>query len=467
MFPTPRIVSVWRNRERHGCPFLKLFKDIDSHLHLGNCLTFLFKYCSHRVLCSGQNYFHHGSKMLQRHYFADKGPSSQSYGFSSSCVWMWELDSKESWGLKNWCFWTVVLKKTLESPSDSKEIKPVYPKGNQLWIFIGRIDAEAEAPILWPPDTKNWLIWKDPDGGKDWRQEEKGMTEDEMVGWRHLLNGHGFEQTPGDSEGQGSLECRSPRGRKESDTTEWPNSNKGKCYLPSELGWYLHWWVKFLAPCHKSGASLVAQTVKNLPAMREIGVRSLSQEDLLEKLMATHSSIPAWKIPWTEEPGYSPQGRKELDMTEWPTLPLWHKSRRTHQTTRWWGVEGSVLVRTPLIKTEICTQCVCYISKHSDCLQEKHLWTRLNRELNLLPFPCSSIRSERMTDKRRLFSVQYSATFSQKWIKWVCHFTENNWQYLLPMKQSELSSKDSNPGELVSAILSLPASQSLKTFLMR
>ena len=338
MFPTPRIVSVWRNRERHGCPFLKLFKDIDSHLHLGNCLTFLFKYCSHRVLCSGQNYFHHSSKMLQRHYFVDKGPSSQSYGFSSSHVWMWELDSKESWGLKNWCFWTVVLKKTLESPLDSKEIKPVHPKGNQLWIFIGRIDAEA--PILWPPDAKNWLIWKDPDGGKDWRQKEKGMTEDEMVGWHHLLNGHRFEQTLGDSEGRGSLECCSPRGCKESDTTKWLKSNKGKCYLPSELGGYLHWWAKFLAPCHKSGASLVAQTVKDLPAMWETGVCSLGREDLLEKLMATHSSIPAWKIPWTEEPGYGPQGRKELGMTEWLTLPLWHKSRRTHQTTRWWGVEG-------------------------------------------------------------------------------------------------------------------------------
>ena len=129
----------------------------------------------------------------QKHYFADKGPFSQSYGFSSSHVWMWELDHKENWAPKNWCFWTVVLEKTLESPLDSKEIQPVHPKGNQSWIFIERTDAEAEAPVSQPPDVKNWLIGKDPDAGKDWGQEEKGMTEDEMVGWHHQLNGHEFE----------------------------------------------------------------------------------------------------------------------------------------------------------------------------------------------------------------------------------------------------------------------------------
>ena len=129
----------------------------------------------------------------QRHYFANKGPSSQGYGFSSGRVWVWELDYKEIWSLKNWCLWTVVLEKTLESPLDCKEIQPVHPKGNQSWIFMGRTDAEAEAPILWPPDVKNWLIWKDPDAGKDWREEEKGMTEDEMVGWHYRLNGHEFE----------------------------------------------------------------------------------------------------------------------------------------------------------------------------------------------------------------------------------------------------------------------------------
>ena len=117
----------------------------------------------------------------QRHYFTDKGPYSQSYGFSSSHVWMWELDWEESWALKNWCFWIVMLKKTFESPLDCKEIQPVHPEGNQSWMFIGRTDAEAEAPILWPPDAKYWLIGKDPDPGKDWGQEEKGVTEDEMT----------------------------------------------------------------------------------------------------------------------------------------------------------------------------------------------------------------------------------------------------------------------------------------------
>ena len=113
--------------------------------------------------------------------------------FSGSHVWMWQLDYKESWALQNWCFWTVVLEKTLESLLDGKELQLVHPKGNQSWIFIGRTDAEAETPILWPCDVKNWLIWKDPDSGKDWRREEKGTTEVEMVGWHHQLNGHEFE----------------------------------------------------------------------------------------------------------------------------------------------------------------------------------------------------------------------------------------------------------------------------------
>ena len=128
----------------------------------------------------------------QRHYFANKGPTSQGYGFFSGHVQMWELDCKESWVLKNWCFWTVVLEKTLESLLDCKEIQLVHPKGDQSWVCIGRTDAEAETPILWPPDVKNWLIGKDPDVGKDWRWEEKGMTEGEMVGWHHWLNRHEF-----------------------------------------------------------------------------------------------------------------------------------------------------------------------------------------------------------------------------------------------------------------------------------
>jgi len=129
---------------------------------------------------------HHIKK--QRHYLNYKGPSSQGYGFSSGHVWMWELDYKESWVPKNWCFWTVVLEKTLESPLDCKEIQPVHPKGDQSWVFIGRTDVEAETLILWPPDAKRWLIGKDSDAGKDWRREEKEMTEDEMVGWHHSLD---------------------------------------------------------------------------------------------------------------------------------------------------------------------------------------------------------------------------------------------------------------------------------------
>ena len=145
----------------------------------------------------------------QRRYFADKYPSSQSDGFSNDRVWMWELGHKEGWMLKNWCFRTVVLEKTLESPLDSKEIKPVNTKGNQPWIFFGRTDAEAEAPVLWPPDAKNWLTGKDPDAGKG-----EGAAEDEMIREHHRLNGHEFEQTPEDSEGQESLACCSPWGRR-------------------------------------------------------------------------------------------------------------------------------------------------------------------------------------------------------------------------------------------------------------
>ena len=133
---------------------------------------------------------------------------------------MWKLEYKESWVPKNPCFWNVVLEKTLASSLDFKEIQPINPKGSQSWVFIGRTDVEAETAILWPPDVKSWLIWKDPDGGKDWGWEEKGMTEDEMVGWHHRLCGHEFEWTPGVGDGQGGLACFSAWGCKELDTTE-------------------------------------------------------------------------------------------------------------------------------------------------------------------------------------------------------------------------------------------------------
>ena len=169
-----------------------------------------------RHLLLGRKAMTNLDSILKSRDVADKGPSSQSYGFSSSHVWMWELNHNESWMLKNWCLWTVVLEKTLESPLDCKLVNP---KGNQSWIFIRRTDIEAEAPVLWPPDAKSWLIGKDPDAGKDWRQEEKGTTEDEMVGWHHRLSGHEFEQDTGGGGGQGGLAC-SPWGHKELDTTE-------------------------------------------------------------------------------------------------------------------------------------------------------------------------------------------------------------------------------------------------------
>ena len=148
----------------------------------------------------------------RRHHFADKDLSIQIY--SSSHVWMWELDHKESWAPKNWCFWTMVLEKTLQSPLDCKEIQPVHPKGNQSWVFIGRTDVGVETLILWPPDAKSWLIWKDPDAGKDWGQEEKETTEDELVGWHHRLNGHEFGWTLEVGDVQGGLACCSLWGRR-------------------------------------------------------------------------------------------------------------------------------------------------------------------------------------------------------------------------------------------------------------
>ena len=150
--------------------------------------------------------------------------------------WMWELNCEESWVPKNWCFWTVVLEKTLESPLNCKEIQPVHPKGDQSWVFSGRTDVEAETPILWPPHVKNWLIGKDPNAGKDWGQEEEGTTENEMVGWHHRLNGHEFGWTLGVGDGQGGLACCGSWGRKELDTTERLNWN-WKC---GTLFWVLY-----------------------------------------------------------------------------------------------------------------------------------------------------------------------------------------------------------------------------------
>ena len=140
--------------------------------------------------------------LKQRRYFADKGPSSQGYGFSSGHTWMWELDCEEGWAPKNECFWTVMLEKTLESPLDCKETQPVHSKGDQSWVFFGKNDAKAETPVLWPPHAKSWLIGKDPDAGRDWGQEEKGTTGDEMAGWHHRLDGLESVWTPGVGDGR-------------------------------------------------------------------------------------------------------------------------------------------------------------------------------------------------------------------------------------------------------------------------
>ena len=166
----------------------------------------------------------------QRHHSADRGPYSQSYGFSSSLVWMWELDHTEGWAPKNWCFQTVLLEKTFKSPLDCKEIKPVNPKGNQPWIFIGRTDTKAEAPILWRPDSKSQLFGKDSNAGKDWGQEKRAIK-DGRVGWHHWLNGHEFEHTLRNSKGPGSLACFSSWDHKELDTTEQLNNKNRMHYI--------------------------------------------------------------------------------------------------------------------------------------------------------------------------------------------------------------------------------------------
>ena len=154
--------------------------------------------CSHEIkrhLLLRRKAMTNRDSILKSRDMTNKGPSSQSYGFICSHVWMWELDHKESWVPKNWCFWAVVLEKSLESPLDSKEIKPINPIRNQPWIFIGKTDGEAEAPVLWPHNAKIQIVGKDPDAGKDWRQEEKRVTADEMAGWHHQHNGQEFEQS--------------------------------------------------------------------------------------------------------------------------------------------------------------------------------------------------------------------------------------------------------------------------------
>ena len=227
----------------------------------------------------------------------NKGPSSQGYGFSSGHVWMWELDCEESWAPKNWCFWTVVLEKTLERPLDCKEIQPVHPKGDQSWVFFGRNDAKAETPVLWPPHAKRWLIGKDSDAGRDWGQEEKGMTEDEMAGWHHRLDGRESEWTPGVGDGQGGLACCDSWGRKESDTTErlnWTELNWRISLLFLALPWHpdclgLHLWSEGGLGERLYGTQLPHQSSTSAP-----------------QLTLKHWSVRCWGFPGLHFPGWAP-----------------------------------------------------------------------------------------------------------------------------------------------------------------
>ena len=187
---------------------------------LSFCLFILFTGFSRQEYWSGLPFPSPVDHILSDIALPTKVRLNQGYGFSCGHVWMWELDCEESWALKNWCFWTVVLEKTLESSLGCKEIQPVHSKGDQSWMFFGRNDAKAETPVLWPPDAKSWLIGKDSDAGRNWGQEEKGTTEDEMAGWHHWLDGREFEWSPGVGDGQGGLACCNSWGCKESDTTE-------------------------------------------------------------------------------------------------------------------------------------------------------------------------------------------------------------------------------------------------------
>ena len=206
---------------------------------------------------------------------------------------MWVLDYKESWALKNWCFWTVVLEKTLESPLDYKEIQPVHPKGHQSWVFIARTDVEAEIPILWPPDVKRWLIWKDPDAGKDWGQEEKEMTEDDMVGWHHQLNGHGFGWIPRVGDGQGGLVCCGSWGCQELNMTEQLNWTELKPMGPNAM--ILVFWMLSFKPAF----SLSSFTFKRpfSTSLSAIRVLSSAYIRLLVFLLAILIPVCAFSSP--------------------------------------------------------------------------------------------------------------------------------------------------------------------------
>ena len=209
--------------------------------------------------------------------------------------------------VKNWCFWTVVLEKTLESPLDCKEIWPVHPKGDQSWVFIGRTDAEAETPIFWPPHAKCWLIGKDPDSGRDWGQEEKGTTEDEMAGWHHWLNGHESEWTPGIGDGQWGLACCDSWGLKESNTTERLNwteliEEKERCTGERAQQFVL----KYHACLHSHDRVFV--TLWTVPCQVPLPMRFF-QARILKQVAISYSRGSSWSRDWTHVPCVSCTGR--------------------------------------------------------------------------------------------------------------------------------------------------------------
>ena len=227
---------------------------------------------------------------------------------------MWKLEYKESWVPKNWCFWTVVLEKTLESPLDCKEIQPVHPKGDQAWVFIGRTDVEAETPKLWPPDVKSWLTWKDPDVGKDWGQEGKGTTEDEMVGWHHRLGGHGFGWTPGVGYGQRGLACCGSWG------------HRVRHNWVTELNW-VPWLVKSRGKKTKT---------KNKNPFRASGL-------LFDK-------TPTWKLFMRKDRGQEEKGMTEDEMVEWQ---YWLNGHEFVQTPGDSEGQGSLVCWSPQCHKEL------------------------------------------------------------------------------------------------------------------
>ena len=289
MIPITRcssIQGVWGQRgEKGSFQLASVLEECNSCLQLSFMFSFLY-FCS-----------------LLNRTCVEKGPYSQNYGFTSSRTWIWELDHKEGWPLKYWCFRTVVLEMILESPFTCKEIKSLHSKGNQSWIFIGRTDAEAEAPILWPPDGKNWLIGKHPDAGKDWRQEEKGMTEDEMAGWHHRLDGYEFEQTSGHSGGQRSLKGYSPWHHKESNMTdcfhfpEFLCSSGPYACISLDTGEILLKKVKVLVT--QLCPTLCDPMDCNLPGS---SVHGILQARILEWIAICSSRGSSWLRDWTQCP---------------------------------------------------------------------------------------------------------------------------------------------------------------------